>query len=162
MLETINNPHDQSLRRYFYNSEVSGKSLLRALDRKGITADLFPRVLDVCAGDGSIGALLLSAGWQENRITCIDQYVSPSPLLPEAQWLYYRLEVPKLQKSIPEELSQLLSYFDLITCFNGSVSVSHDAEKKRVEEQWFVDFFTKPGGVAIFDWRWLQNSQNKI
>lgn len=114
-----------------------------------VTAEKFPRAVDLFAGDGSWARRLIDNGWKPENITCIDIYVSPTPLVEGVNWRHMNLvalyEALKKRAILPTEVESLRGGWDLTTMSYGSVLYGGDQySDKRISR-----FFTRPKGIML-------------
>lgn len=104
-----------------------------------------PNVIELAAGDGPIAWLLVNRGWKAENITCVDMYMSPSPMIPRAKWVYLNLSALYdhiWDRTDPEyEVLQMKGIFDLVTFCNSGKGIG--------DEEQIAEYFKRPGGYAF-------------
>jgi len=146
--EALANPSDQQLRRWtceFRGRGTIWEHLNRRLDEQGISFDTHPQVVDLCAGDGSIAALMVERGWSPRQITNIDLYETSTPLVDGCNWKYLDLGALawaiECGDSINHEVTRLRHKFNVVTLVQGFLGEEH--------EESVVNYFLKPGGFSF-------------
>lgn len=88
------------------------------LDILEISASDFPRVADLCAGDGSVAALSGERGWFSGNIYCFDKARSLHPLVEGVNWHYWDLcnlgKAIRDGEDLPPNVKNLKGSFDLV------------------------------------------------
>ncbi len=140
------NPIDQGLRRWTYElGNRTKKRFVEHLKEDGVTPLTHPKAIDLCAGDGSMAQILIENGWSPKNITCVDQFVTKTPLADGAKWKYINLGALasslKIEEDLEPEIVQMKGNYDIVTLVQGHMG--------RVEEQAIVKFFTKPNGFSF-------------
>lgn len=145
----IENPviNDDFYRRYAYEDSRFRSTFGEWLCRREITPKVYPRVLDLCAGDGSISKILVNHGWDPKNMTCVDRHKSPTPLIKGATWRYWDLEVLadylNERREIPEEILEYKNVYDLVVLWNGFLRKTTEIAVckffVRSEGKWFMD-----------------------
>src|SRR3989344_7331928 len=130
--DPIINPESRHFRRWTY--EVSHGMdrgwISDHLNQVGVSPEFYPNVCDLCSGDGSVAAILVENGWEPSRITCVDQFKSPSPLVVGVNWNYFNITdlvwALRNGQEIPDDISRLRNLFDLVTLFQGYAGMDID------------------------------------
>ena len=134
-------------RRYAFESLHFRPNFYRFLDLKEITPKTHPKVVDLCAGDGSISKLLTDKGWNPRDLTCVDLYKSPTPLVNGVTWRYWDLEELadhlKILRDIPAQILDLQNTFDFVVLWNGFL--------RRETETSVCKFFVRLDGETFMD-----------
>lgn len=104
-----------------------------------------PRLVDLCSGDGSIAQMMTELGWQPKNITCIDQCVSPTPVVQGVHWEYMDLKnlafTIRRNEPLPPQVEQYRRAFDVVTEWLGYADPRDFADLYR--------FFARQGGFIL-------------
>jgi len=122
MLE-IELPHpgintDKDRRFTYLNKDGIWSEIGKYFDGLGIFAYNYPLAADVCAGDGSVAALLVGRGSSPKDIYCFDKARTLSPLVKRVNWRYwnlYNLGVAiRGGEQLPRNIEKLKGFFDFV------------------------------------------------
>lgn len=152
----IGNPqvNNDPWRRVTFQAEALVTYIGRILSAKGVTPATHGRVIDLCAGDSSIGKILVENGWNPKDILCIDKKRTETPLVEGLRWEYWDLkelaESLKRDLTLPHEISLRKGKFDLVSCWYG-VDQEYDKSLLNEEIRLLCNFFVSPGGFICSD-----------
>jgi hypothetical protein len=107
-----------------------------------ITPGNYPKAIDLCSGDGALALFLIQRGWKPENITCVDRYISPTPLVTGVSWLYMDLNLLatalETHEPVPSCIGQLRGAFDVVTHIQGYL--------QRDEQKYVNEFFIRDKG----------------
>ena len=117
----------------------------KAFSRYHVTPATHPRVVDLFTGDGSIAKMIMNMGWQPDNITCIDQCISPTPVVQGVHWEYMYLHslahALKYHLAIPSKVEHYRHAFDVVMEWLGY------GDPKDIAI--LYKFFARPGGYIF-------------
>lgn len=143
---------DECYRRWSYTDCEARKIADQLIEDHNLNPDSHPKVIELCAGDGSVLANLRERGWNPENMTAVDKHISPDALVP-CEWLYADLEkfdILLAEKDLKEiNDSGLMPYrgqFDAGFLVQGHFMDHGDSWQaaRRVTQ-----FFVKEGGPVI-------------
>lgn len=140
------NSIEQEYRRYSFESDSYRRFFFDCLKQHQITPKKYPKAVDLFAGDGSLAAFLKEKGWQEGNITCVDNTISPTPLVDGAEWLYWDLRslsrFVQTGEPIPPEIQSLAHSFDVVVMSQSYLDSTDN-------EGTLCRYFVRPGGFVL-------------
>ncbi len=127
-----------------YSSGVGRKTTLELLRKHNLSPNTHPRVVDLCAGEGSWAKILIERGWDPNHIVCIDRRRPENPPPEGVKWEYWDLRALatslRNRTPLPKEVAVYRRSFDLAVMTYGLGSR---------EGRPLFKFFVKPQGQSI-------------
>lgn len=146
-------PHPKENTDVFRSYSHGNPEIIREISQLfkhfNVTPATHPRVIDLCSGDGSIARMVIDMGWQSKNMTCVDLYISPTPLVHGVTWEYMNLETLafalKWEIPLPNQIQKLHHAFDVVTEMQGYV---YPQDITLVS-----NFFARPQGYILWKGR---------
>ena len=137
------NPELKKLRQWS-NIPQTKKDILEHLSDWEVKPTTHKKAVDICAGDGTVAALLLEAGWRPEYVLCVDQYQSPTPLVPDdIRWEFLDIQALynalQSDSELPNTVKQHHGQYDLAIALFGDNLIPSAIEVERV----ICGFFAK-------------------